>query len=449
MSVKNQKNSWQNRIVRTGEKPAREFNFHPDNWRGHPQSQRDALNAILSQVGWVQGVIVNGHTGFILDGHARVEEALELDENTPVPFVEVDLSVEEERLILLLLDPIGSMAQTNAEAFLNLSQSLEIDSAALLDAVAGINVQLDAFDMSDLRDDSDGRFSSLEQAAAVNEKWQVRSGDLWEIGSHRILCGDSTKAADANRLMGSEDAELLFTSPPYADQRIYSGEDDLLPVKLARFIEAFADFCAYQVVNLGIVRADYEVLEYWQHYIAAARTCGYKLLSWNVWDRGQANSIGQQTAMFAIDHEFIFVFGNRVKKLTPTIPTRDSSRDRQKYKHRRSRRNEKGDLELTEQWEQTKPFKQLGTVQRINCANTIGESIHPAMFPVELPATYIEAMTAKNQIVCEPFLGSGTTIIACENLQRRCYAMEISPDYVAVALERLGKIFGITPKRID
>ena len=124
------KSIWQNRIVSTGTRRAKDFNFHPDRWRGHPQAQRDALNAILSQIGWVQGVIVNSRTNRLLDGHARIEEALEQGADSLVPFVAVDLSEEEERRILLLLDPIGSMAQTNAELFQNLSQSLDIESAA-------------------------------------------------------------------------------------------------------------------------------------------------------------------------------------------------------------------------------------------------------------------------------------------------------------------------------
>lgn len=443
------KNTWQNRIVGSGEKSAREFNFHPDNWKGHPQTQRDALNAILSQIGWVQGVIENKRTGNLIDGHARVEEALQHGAHTPVPFVEVDLSPEEERLILALYDPLGSLAQTNAEAFLNLTETLDIESASLLDAIAALNVQLDPVDLTSLKDDFEERGSSLEQAAAVNAKWKVKSGDFWQIGAHRILCGDSTAKDDVARLMNGETSELLFTSPPYSDQRTYSGNDDLSVGNLKKFIPAFADYCKYFVVNLGIKRVDDEIFEYWQDYIAAARDTGLKFLSWNVWDRGQPTSIGHQTAMFGIDHEWLFVFGEKKKKLVNTVPTKDSSRDRQKYKHRRSRRNEKGNLEIADKWEETKPFKHLGTVTHLSCANTISESIHPAMFPVALPATYIEAMTARNQIVVEPFLGSGTTIIACENLNRVCLAMEKSPDYVAVALERLQKTFGITPTKIN
>src|SRR3954465_8857047 len=105
--------NFKNRIVGSGEKPAREFNANPLNWRRHPESQQNAINAILEEVGWVQSVIVNRRSGNTIDGHARIEEALKNDENTPVPFVEVDLTEDEERKILRAFDAIGALAVTD------------------------------------------------------------------------------------------------------------------------------------------------------------------------------------------------------------------------------------------------------------------------------------------------------------------------------------------------
>ena len=83
--------SWKNRIVGHGEQAAISFMANPLNWRIHPKAQREALTGVLSEVGWVQSVIVNRTTGNVIDGHARIEEALKLGDETPVPFVEVDL----------------------------------------------------------------------------------------------------------------------------------------------------------------------------------------------------------------------------------------------------------------------------------------------------------------------------------------------------------------------
>lgn len=191
MSAKTkQKTVWQNRIVETGEKPVSQFNFNPDNWRGHPQSQRDALNAILSEVGWVQGVIVNRRTNRLVDGHARIEEALELGAETLVPFTEVDLSAEEEKLILLLLDPLGGMATTNAEAFQNLSESLDIDSVALLEVIASIS-ENQSSDIGDLEPNlNDPNFNYQNQYGVIvecdDERHQKAVFDELVAAGHKV-----------------------------------------------------------------------------------------------------------------------------------------------------------------------------------------------------------------------------------------------------------------------
>src|SRR5665811_628211 len=82
---------------------------NPENWRRHPGTQRDALRGSLGTLGWIQQVLVNKQTGYVIDGHARIEEALTKHEKT-VPVLYVDLSPEEERLALATLDPIGEMA---------------------------------------------------------------------------------------------------------------------------------------------------------------------------------------------------------------------------------------------------------------------------------------------------------------------------------------------------
>lgn len=130
---------WRNRIVAHGFQAAADFKFNPNNWREHPQIQRDALNEIFTKIGWVNGVIVNRTTGNLIDGHARIEEALKTDKSMQIPFVTVDLTEDEEREMLLLLDPIGSLAVTNNEKFSELMDSVEIDTSGLLDVIASMS----------------------------------------------------------------------------------------------------------------------------------------------------------------------------------------------------------------------------------------------------------------------------------------------------------------------
>ena len=102
--------TWANRIVASGVRPAGEFVAHPDNYRLHPHAQEDALVGVLDKVGWVQEVIVSQRTGYVIDGHLRVLAALRKGEETPVPFKEVDVSENEEALLLAALDPLSALA---------------------------------------------------------------------------------------------------------------------------------------------------------------------------------------------------------------------------------------------------------------------------------------------------------------------------------------------------
>jgi DNA modification methylase len=431
---------WRNRIIGHGEQPAISFMANPLNWRIHPKAQRDALTGILGDVGWVQSVIVNKTTGNVVDGHARIEEALKLGDDTPVPFVEVELSEEEEQKILLTLDPVAAMAtadKANLDALLrDVSTTSEAMQEMLADLAKANGLDYGAEIGGSLEDAE----PQIDKGAELAAKWGTARGQIWQLGEHRLMCGDSTSADDVARLMDGERAELLFTSPPYADMRDYKG-GDMAETKLSEFILAFSSHVMYQAVNLGVKRAENEIVEYWQEYISAAKRCGYKLLSWNVWDQGQNGAVGKLTAMFPIEHEFVFVFGAQAKKLVPTVPNKTAGYVNDHVHDRQS------DGGLTKKQPiKTRPMRELGTV--IRCPPQLARNVdayHPAMFPVEFPKAYIEAMSNESDYIAEPFSGSGTTLMACEQLNRKCRAMEIAPEYVAVALERWATATGKTP----
>lgn len=122
---------WKNRIVEHGTAPANQFLAHELNARRHPGHQRDSLRGSLNEVGWVAPVIVSAKTGKLLDGHARIEEALTRDENTEVPFIKVDVSEGEERLILASFDPITNQAYYDKEVLDALLREVSTGDAAL------------------------------------------------------------------------------------------------------------------------------------------------------------------------------------------------------------------------------------------------------------------------------------------------------------------------------
>lgn len=131
---------WKNRIVGEGVQVASQFIANPANWRVHPQNQRDAMRGALNEVGWVQRVIVNRRTGYLIDGHERVWQALQ-NGDAEVPFVEVDLSPEEEAYVLATLDPIGAMAQANKEQLGTLLAEVQSSEAGVQAMLAEVEAK--------------------------------------------------------------------------------------------------------------------------------------------------------------------------------------------------------------------------------------------------------------------------------------------------------------------
>src|SRR5450759_5344851 len=194
---------WRSRIVGMEDVAPDQLTAHPLNWREHPGPQRDALRGSLSEVGWVQNVIVSKRTGHVVDGHARVEEALSRHEAT-VPVLYVDLSPDEEALVLATLDPIGAMATADTEKLEELLAGITVDDAgllALLGDLAGNDPKAGLTDPDDVPEPS--------------EEPYVKTGELWILGDHRLLCGDATNPEDVARLLDGAAPTLLATDPPY------------------------------------------------------------------------------------------------------------------------------------------------------------------------------------------------------------------------------------------
>lgn len=131
--------SWENRIIGAGIENPKDLNKNPKNWRIHTQLQSKSMEAILNKVGWVQEVIVNKRTGNLVDGHLRVELACKRNQ-TEIPVKYVDLSEEEEDLILLTYDPIGALVQADAKALKDLADFVDREDAdicALIENIEG------------------------------------------------------------------------------------------------------------------------------------------------------------------------------------------------------------------------------------------------------------------------------------------------------------------------
>lgn len=136
--------SFDNRIIGSDRIPPDQLMANPNNWRVHPKHQQESLNAALSEVGWVQQVIVNQRTGHMLDGHLRVQLAMRNDE-AAVPVLYVDLSEEEEALMLAVLDPIAGLAGADKNVLDGLLRNISTGDAVLQGLIDDIAVEAGLF----------------------------------------------------------------------------------------------------------------------------------------------------------------------------------------------------------------------------------------------------------------------------------------------------------------
>ena len=417
--------SWKNRIVGHGEQAASQFLANPNNWRIHPKAQREALTGVLGEVGWVQSVIVNRTTGHVLDGHARIEEALKLGDETPVPFVEVELTEDEERKILLTLDPISAMAaadKAQLDALLHDVSSASAGVQSMLAELAEKNgLEYGATIGGELEDVE----PQVDRAEELRQKWGVESGQIWQLGDHRLMCGDSTNADDAARLMNGEKADLCFTSPPYGagnvaklrDHHIsgankresfydqHKDDPDSWPSLMSKWYNTFRPISECVVCNVQMLADNKRALISWL-FERIDDLCDVI-----IWDK--VNGAPQmQKNVLTNSFEFCFVFGGNSSRTIPFADFQGSISNIFRLDHRES--NKFSDM-------------------------------HRAVFPSELPTWFIKTLCKKAKSIVDPFCGTGTTLVVAEKLNRKCYGMEISPAYVALTLERWSQATGKTP----
>ena len=267
---------------------------------------------------------------------------------------------------------------------------------------------------------------------------------------HRVLCGDSTKAEDVERVMGGERAKLVFTSPPYTDQREYKiGEFDWLSLANGMFDALPLGNPCDVVINLGLSHKDGKVDQYWQPWLEHCKVSGLPLYGWYVWDKLNGFP-GEWRARLAPAHEWLFHFSIGRVSANKWIDAKTATRP---IDLGFSKRQSDGSLSrgYTSPDKLRQKRKVPDSVVRCNPEKQRTDllSSHPAIFPVDLPEFVAQTWSDEGDLVFDPFLGSGTTLIACENLGRRCRGVEIEPGYVGVTLERWSEMTGREPVLIE
>lgn len=401
--------------------PVAELRQFPGNPR---RGDVDAIAASLQRLGQYRPIVVRRATNEVLAGNHTLQAAVRLGW-AEIDVTYVDADEQQARAIVAADNRLADLGTYDDEDLASLLQA--IDDRDLRTAAG-----YDEEDLASLLASLEPPFVPQADPDDVPEPLAepvTQHGDLWTLGDHRLLCGDSTSAEDVDRLLAGDAPALVFTSPPYSDVRTYEGGGDLSPAHLAEFIGTWSS-ARLLAVNLGLIRRDNEIQPYWQAYLDAATAHGLKLLAWNVWDRQLPQSIAQHTAMFPLEHEWVFVFGEKRTTLNRTVANKMAGTMRTG----RTNRQADGTLQPGRQ-SVVHERRPLGSIFR-SPPHIGADSGHPAMFPVVFPTAYIEACTDPGDLVADPFGGAGTTLIAAQDTGRRAVVMELAPRYCDLIVAR-------------
>jgi DNA modification methylase len=442
-------------------RPVAELRAHAGNARVHGAAQIEQIKVSMLAFGFTNPLLV-GEDGVLIAGHGRLAAAVALGIEKVPTIVLRHLSAAQKEALRLADNRIAenatwdhallrdALAAVQAAPDLDLAalgfSAAELDDilAAAGEAVSNGNAP-EALSAPAVQGGGDGAAETEEAAEdeladaelAPPRQAVTRPGDLWLLGEHRLLCGDSTDAASVARVMGADRAALLFTSPPYGNQRAYttggvSDWDALMQGVFAALPGALrAD--GQVLVNLGLIHREGEWQPYWQGWLDWMRAHGWRRFGLYAWDQGPGLP-GDWNGRLAPAFEFVFHFNREARAPNKIVPCKWAGTPNKGSGLRAA------DGEVKAYTHIGLPVQEMripDSVLRITRHKGRGiETEHPAVFPVALPEFLMRAYTDEADVVFEPFSGSGTTILAGQRTGRRVRAIELAPAYVDLAIAR-------------
>lgn len=376
-----------------------------NNAKQHSDSQVTKIASSIREFGFLNPVLIDASYN-VIAGHGRILAAkkLQMDE-VPCLFVE-GLTDAQRKAYILADNRLSELGEWDME--LVMGELAELDELGFDTELTGFEFQVEP----EITDDED----DIPEPPAEP---RAKLGDLYQLGRHRLICGDSTDVNVIDRLMDGVKADMAFTSPPYnagksarlngsthmPECKYENGDDNLTDYDelLIGATDNMLMFSKWAFINLQMLANNKVIICEWLN--------NYKdfLCDIAIWYKN-ATAPAMAERVMNSQFEFIFIFGND-----------NNSR-----------------AVGTKTFRGTVSNVYQGSAQR---KNEYAE-IHSATFPVELVSHFVSNFTEINDVVLDCFGGTGTTLIACEQLNRKCYMCELDPRYIDVIIERWENLTG-------
>lgn len=385
------------KIAKVQEVPVSRLKPYEKNAKIHGTNQIEKLKASIEEFGFLTPCLIDEDFN-IIAGHGRVMAAKDLGmESVPCVFVE-GLTEAQRKAYILADNRLGELGEWDMELVIS-----ELEDLKAMD----FDIELTGFELPDETEQTE----VTEDEVPEEVETRAKLGDLWKLGGHRLICGDSTDAAVIDKLMDGQKADMVFTDPPYGvayegGMKIENGKiksngkkqiknDSLDYENLYNFLyDVFVNIKAHtkEKSALYIFYAHSRSRE----FLNAFYDADLKQRSIIIWHK-TSGGFGDFMAQYMNAYEPC-IYGSNGESVNWYGPTNEKT-----------------------VWDIDKEKK---------C------DLHPTMKPLELVGRAIKNSSQANDIVLDCFGGSGSTLIACEQLKRKCYMCELDPKYVDVIIQR-------------
>lgn len=358
-----------------------------NNSRKHSDEQVAQIASSIKEFGWTNPILIDG-TNSIIAGHGRLMAARKL-KMEEVPTIELSHLTDTQRKALVIADNKLALNADWDTTLLTIELDELLKDGFALD-ILGFNAdELNAL----LEPEQVDGLTDEDAVPEVPEEPKTKLGDIYQLGNHRLMCGDSTNVDDVDKLMVSKKADMVFTDPPYgvsyqSNMRTQSEKFDVIKnddviLDIVPIIEIFSTGWVF-------IWTTWKVLDKW---LENTKGLGFPS-NMVIWFKG-GGGIGDLKKTFSTDYETALVW------------------------HRGA--------ELC--------GKRIGSVWKVG-KDGAGDYVHPTQKPVALAEEALDKTTKSNAVVLDLFGGSGSTLIACEKTNRNARLMELDPKYCDVIVKR-------------
>jgi len=449
---------YRDRIVELVRVHSSDLQDNEGNWRVHPLAQREALAGILEQVGIADALLAYrsqraGGALVVIDGHLRREFG------GTWPVLILDVTDDEADLLLTTLDPLASLAQMDGDKMRELTERVAQSADARLRTMLadlGTEAELAAFRAaaaveSGSTDDAEVP-DYVEAADTLLEKWEVRYGDVWSAcdGEHFIICGDCREAATWERLLGAaglDSVNGVITSPPYAEQRKkqYGGVPEGEYVDWFEAVQRnirtwLADDGSFFLNIKPHAARGQRVLYVFDLVLAMVRRWDWMFVDELIWYKIGLPGGWRNRLRNCFEPIYHFSKQRQIRFYPRNV---GSEGDVPRYRVPGNWNPKTGNAGIPPANRRERGVARPGNVIQVHVNQ---EALpHAAVFPVALVEFFVKLASEDGNVWLDPFLGSGTTIVAAHRLGRRGLGIEHLARHVAVSLERMAAL-GMEPR---